>query len=108
MNRGIAKLIRGYATIMTKAQPDFQHATCKWLKRYWKALPAKERFKFRHHMEMGRGIPIAYRVRSYDKVLTMVWDIPAKKIDRRKHGRSISSKRYYPKKVKKNDSRSKK
>jgi hypothetical protein len=77
-------------------QEDLQHAMHKWIKRYWKSLSAKGRTQLRVDLQNHRPIfaDIPVTVRSADSAIILDWSKPSKKINRRKHGRCISWKRY--------------
>jgi hypothetical protein len=72
-------------------QEDLQHAMHKWIKRYWKALPAKDRAQVRIDLQNNRAIfsDIPVVVRTADGAITLDWSEPGRKANKKKHGKLL-------------------
>lgn len=77
-------------------QEDLQHAMHRWIKKYWRSLPAKGRAQLRVDLKINRpifaNIPVV--VRSADGAVILDWSSPAKKVSKKNHKKYLSRKRY--------------
>ncbi len=90
-----SSLIRKYVS-KNVSKKDLYNAINKWIKRYWQSLSATERRQLRIDLENNRPIfaEMLVRERLSDGSVFLDWSKPTKRIDRKKHGKSISWKRY--------------